>query len=55
MKWFTFMWWKYLFKDCKSPIQFLCRINNHKCGVVWYNLYGNEPDMHCRNCGEDLG
>jgi len=24
-------------------------------GVVWYDLRGLEPDMPCRNCGDDLG
>jgi hypothetical protein len=24
-------------------------------GVVWYNIAGFEPDMTCKNCGDDLG
>ncbi len=32
----------------------ICRFRGHKDGVVWYNMSGIEPDMHCRNCGEDL-
>jgi len=32
-----------------------CRMRNHPCGVVWYNGSGLEPDMTCKNCGDDLG
>ncbi len=32
-----------------------CRITNHKCGIVWYNPNGFEPDMHCKRCGDNLG
>lgn len=32
----------------------LCRARNHPAGVVWYSS-GYEPDMTCRECGEDLG
>lgn len=28
---------------------------NHSCGPVWFNVGGVEPDMHCKNCGLDLG
>jgi len=52
-------WWKYLFGK-KSPdyswwTVIKCRIGGHKCGVVWYNPYGYEPNMTCKNCGDDLG
>lgn len=34
----------------------VCRLYGHQPhGVVWYNPGGFEPDMSCRNCGEDLG
>lgn len=50
---------KYLFSSKENDISWitviLCRINHHKCGVVWYNPGGLEPDMHCKNCGDDLG
>ena len=58
MKWFSFLWYKYLFEKPRySNIlnTAICRAQNHKCGVVWYNPSGLEPDMHCRNCGDDLG
>lgn len=32
-----------------------CRARSHPYGVVWYNVGGLEPDMHCNGCGEDLG
>jgi len=54
MKWFTYSWWKYLFTDLKGWRHFWCRVNKHRCGVVWFS-WGDEPDMRCRNCGEDLG
>lgn len=31
-----------------------CRWNGHKCGVFWYSN-GLEPDIICKNCGDDLG
>jgi hypothetical protein len=51
---------KYLFsKKSYSDISWFtvikCRLDNHPCGVVWYNPNGLEPDMHCKNCGDDLG
>ncbi len=62
MKWFTLNWWKYLFekrehcsKDIPMISVIICRARGHPCGVVWYNLNGLEPDMHCKNCGDDLG
>lgn len=43
-------------EDCESYWRrWKCRFGGHKCGVVWYNPGGFEPDMHCKNCGEDLG
>ena len=32
-----------------------CRFSKHKCGVIFYNVAGLEPDTHCKNCGEDIG
>lgn len=32
-----------------------CRLRGHPDGVWWVNPSGYEPDMHCRNCGDDLG
>lgn len=62
MKLFTLSFWKYIFAkrsnyygDVSIIKTIICRIKNHSCGVVWYNLNGMEPDMHCRNCGDDLG
>ena len=33
----------------------LCRVKEHPNGVMWYNTGGLEPNMRCRDCGEDLG
>lgn len=58
MHWFTREWWRYLLE---KPRHYnilkvaLCRARAHPAGVVWYNPAGLEPDMHCRNCGDDLG
>ena len=31
-----------------------CRMRGHPAGVIWYSS-GWEPNMHCKNCGDDLG
>jgi len=46
--------WKYLLHKPFSIRALLCRLGGHKCGVIWYNVGGSEPDMHCSNCGDDL-
>jgi hypothetical protein len=53
-RWFTISWWKYLLKGCTGWRNFWCRVSIHKCGIVYYNPTGLEPDWHCKNCGEDL-
>jgi len=62
MKWFQLWWWKYLFEPSNKHFgdigifkRAICRARNHPCGVWWYNPQGLEPDMHCKNCGDDLG
>lgn len=56
--WFQKEWWKYLFTPRNADYSWTktvwCRMNGHPCGVVWYSN-GWEPDMHCKNCGDDLG
>jgi hypothetical protein len=54
MRWFSIGWWSYLLKDCNSFRNFICRAKGH-AGPVWFNASGLEPDMHCKDCGEDLG
>ena len=54
IKWFTKGWWLYLLERPVSLRKFFCRMKGHS-GPVWYNLCGLEPDMHCINCGDDLG
>lgn len=52
--WFLLEWYKYLFKNKSSWYIVWCRMNGHPHEVVWYT-YGLEPDMHCKDCGENLG
>lgn len=54
-KWLYAGWYVYLFKELKGLGQLFCRIGGHKCGVVWYNGVGLEPNMNCKKCGEFLG
>ena len=57
--WLTKEWYKYLFekKDLNTSWfrVILCRIKGHPHDVVWYNPDSLEPNMHCRNCRDDLG
>jgi len=59
--WFTKDWWKYILERPfgNGNVNFLktiwCRIKGHPYGVIWFNPHGYEPDMHCKNCGDDLG
>lgn len=46
---------KYLFAKPFTIRAFICRWRSHPCGAIWYNPNGSEPDMHCKNCGDDLG
>lgn len=59
MKWFSYNWYKYLLEKPKGNVEWIrtiiCRAKGHPAGVWWYNINGSEPDMHCKNCGEDLG
>lgn len=61
MRWFTIGWWKYLFGKRKDNSEIgiiktaICRARNHPSGVWYYDPSGLEPDMHCKNCGDDLG
>lgn len=67
MHWFTRSWWRYLFAPVPRNrygffgrlrdrwTSFICRARGHPYGVVWYNPSGFEPDMTCKNCGDDLG
>jgi hypothetical protein len=48
-------WYKYLFSKPFSFRKLFCRIRNHPCGVWWFNPSGNAPDLHCKNCDDDLG
>jgi len=65
MKWFNYWWYKYLFTfnrysgmDDASFIEKViciwCRIKGHPKGPIWFTS-GFDPDMQCKDCGEDLG
>jgi hypothetical protein len=61
-KWFLLSWYQYLFEKRDRWYggsgwvrTIICRMRNHPCGPIWYNPNGLEPDMHCKNCGDDLG
>lgn len=51
--WFSLDWWKYLLEK-RNLRHFLCRIRGH-AGVGFYNCGGDEPDMTCKFCDDDLG
>ena len=59
-KWFSKEWWNYLLEkpnnssDCNWLVRFWCRMNIHPKGVIWYNINGTEPDMHCKICNDNL-
>jgi len=58
MHWFLPTWWRYLLSK-KSPdyswiAVIWCRARGHPAGVRWYSG-GFSPDMHCLDCGDDLG
>ena len=59
MRWFNLDWWRYLLAipapDTTRWIAFWCRMRNHPAGLVWYSPNGLEPDMRCKNCGDDIG
>jgi len=51
--------WYYLFqrkrRDESWHTVIWCRFRGHPYPVVWFNPDAHEPDMHCTNCGDDLG
>jgi hypothetical protein len=69
-EWLRPSWWRYVLTGqiewCGEVSQrrarwgwrqFVCRWRGHPCGPVWFNVNGDppEPNMHCRNCDDDLG
>lgn len=71
MRWmFSYAAWRYLltgqtyykpgrrYYPCEARwgwSRFWCRFKNHPAGVRWHNCGGEEPDMVCRGCGDNLG
>ena len=59
-RWFTKGWWQYLLEPKCKDVSWLtaiwCRVRGHPAGVVWFTLSDRlEPDMSCKDCGDDLG
>ena len=61
MKWFRLWWWKYLFEHTNENYsdigifrRALCRARNHPYGVIWYDLHSEDPDLHCKYCGDNF-
>jgi len=58
-RWFSCAFYKYLFAPKDPEVNWFtvihCRLNGHPCGLVWYNVSGDEPDYTCRCCGDFLG
>jgi hypothetical protein len=61
-RWLTLIWWRYILDDSfanKGYGTYLsriwCRIRRHPSGPWFANAGGLEPDMRCKDCGEDLG
>ena len=58
---FSLDWWKYILAPRKDKgyssffRTIICRWRGHPCGPIWFNPGGDEPDMTCRNCGDDIG
>lgn len=57
---FYFGFYKYLFSDlgwCDNIFHKMkvvyCRARKHPSGPIWYSS-GLEPDMSCKNCGDEL-
>jgi hypothetical protein len=57
--WLTLDWWRYLlgkrsdYYDAPWWVVIPCRARGH-AGPVWFSS-GTEPNMHCKNCGDDIG
>lgn len=32
----------------------VCRIKGHPRGPIYYNVNGFEPDMSCKDCGDEV-
>jgi hypothetical protein len=54
-------WYAYMFSpkstyycEISWPKVLLCRLKRHPCGSWYYNPGGDEPDGHCKNCGDEI-
>ena len=46
--------WISLYEETKLE-RLICRLRNHPEGEIYYTSYGDEPDHHCKTCGEMIG
>jgi hypothetical protein len=56
--WFNIGWWRYLLGKPlgdKPLRRIICRAKGHPAGPIWYTYTGVEPDMTCKNCGDEIG
>jgi hypothetical protein len=58
--WFCIDFYQYLFAKADDPgwtskwDRFLCRLQHHPDGMIFYNPGGEEPDYRCKRCGDEL-
>jgi len=50
---FSPWWWEYLLEKPLTIEKLWCRFRGHPNGVIWYSN-GFEPDMRCKDCGDEL-
>jgi hypothetical protein len=55
LKWITWHYWIYIFKNNSGLQNISCRLRGHPNGPIYYNPGGLEPDWHCIDCDEYLG
>jgi len=57
--WFMKSWYEYLLAPKSNKVSWFtainCRRKGHPHGVTFYRSYGEEPDMTCKICGDNLG
>lgn len=64
MKWLRLCWYSHLFDFSYSGcptfsfmeklVVIRCRAKEHPNGPTWFNPGGFEPDMTCRDCGDEI-
>lgn len=53
--WYQYLFARRVYSDIPWHTVIWCRIQNHPAGPIFYASDGVvEPDMHCKNCGDEL-